>query len=195
MRKSLPIFTLIIVFGIGAGVYLQAPSPSPPEQAPETGFSLINGERIDLADLRGTPVLIQFWATSCPECRREIPDLRALYNDLQPRGLRFIAVAMPYDPPNRVLELADTAPLPYSVALDINGDAVRAFGGITHTPTTLLISPEGKIVFRKTGPLDFKKLRNKIKELLATRQRATGRQPQATGGSSPVAGDWRLAAL
>lgn len=178
MQHRQIIITLVILIVAGAGAFLWLDNPrSVPEQAPAVIFSLIDGSRIELDGLRGRPVMVHFWATTCRECRREIPDLSALHRDLNPQGLEFIAVAMPYDPPNRVLEVAEQTPLPYPVALDIDGDIVRAFGDVSQTPTTFLISPEGEIVFRKTGPLDFDKLRGKIRELFTNQQQATGNKP------------------
>ncbi len=172
------IITLVILILAGAGVFLwHDHSRSVPEQAPQITFSIIDGDRIELADLRGRPVMVHFWATTCRECRREMPDLKALYRDINPQGLEFIAVAMPYDPPNRVLEVARQTPLPYPVALDIDGAVVRAFGDVSLTPTTFLIAPDGRIVFRKTGPLDFDELRGKIRELFTNQQQATGNKP------------------
>ncbi|MEX2524026.1 MAG: TlpA disulfide reductase family protein [Gammaproteobacteria bacterium] len=186
-RRVIIILALLIPAGAVTLFWLND-SRSAAEQAPGITFSLIDGSRVELDALRGQPVMVHFWATTCRECRREIPELGALHRDLSPRGLEFIAVAMPYDPPNRVLEVAERTPLPYPVALDIDGTAVRAFGDVSLTPTTFLISPKGEIVYRKTGPLDFKQLRNQIEDLLATKQRATSHESPATGGPWLVAG-------
>lgn len=178
MQRHLIVAALVVLTLAGTGIFLwQGDAPAAPEQAPAIAFPLIDGGRVELGELRGRPVIVHFWATTCRECRREIPDLRALYLDLNPQGLEFIAVAMPYDPPNRVLEVAEQAPLPYPVALDIDGNAVRVFGDVSLTPTTFLISPEGEIVFRKTGPLDFDKLRGDIRKLFTNQQQATGNKP------------------
>lgn len=135
-------------------------------QAPDIAFSIIDGRRIQLQDLRGRPVLVQFWATSCPTCREDMPQMVALYHDLHRRGLELIAVAMPYDPPNRVLEMSREKQIPYPVALDVMGRAMDAFGDIEVTPTTLLIAPSGHIVRRHVGKLDFDLLRRQITAML-----------------------------
>ena len=56
-----------------------------------------------LRSLRGKPVLVSFWASTCPRCLDEIPHLIELYEELAPRGFEIIAIAMAYDPPNRVI--------------------------------------------------------------------------------------------
>jgi len=157
--------TLLVVGYLYAG-YLET-------RAPDFTFSIIDGRRIRLEDLRGRPVLLQFWATSCPTCRKEMPSLAALYHDFHGKGLELIAVAMPYDPPNRVLEMSREKQFPYPVALDVMGKAMTAFGDISLTPTTLLIAPDGRVVRRQIGEMDFDVLRQQIKEMLTRQQQAT----------------------
>jgi peroxiredoxin len=69
---------------------------------------------------------------------------------------------MPYDPPNYVLKFSKDRRLPFSVALDIQGEAVRAFGNVNMTPTSFLIDREGRILEKKTGELDFAELKGKL---------------------------------
>jgi hypothetical protein len=66
-----------------------------------------------------------------------------------------------------VLHYARTQQLPFTVALDVQGDAVRAFGGIRGTPTTLLVDKRGRIVERIVGTPDFGRLRELIERKLA----------------------------
>ena len=75
---------------------------------------------------------------------------------------------MPYDPPNRVLELTERKEIPYPIALDIEGVASKAFGNISATPTSFLIDSFGNIIQQKTGEMDIEQLRIKIKKLLQT---------------------------
>lgn len=136
------------------------------QRAPVISFSLLDGKQLNLSSLAGRPVLVTFWATSCIECRKEMPDLIALYNELSGKGFEHIAVAMPYDPPNRVLELSERMQIPYPIAIDIEGKAVSAFGNVPATPSAFLISPEGKIVMSHSGLLDMTTLRRLILEML-----------------------------
>jgi len=138
--------------------------------APEINFTLINGARLSLKSLRGRPVLIFFWATTCTICIAKIPEINALYRQLNPEGLEIIAVAMPYDPPTHVASMAATMKMPYPVALDINAEVVRAFGDVVATPTTFLIGPEGNIIWRKLGKFDVGRLETHIQELIRGRE-------------------------
>ncbi len=149
----------VIVVALGALAWLWAPES---RLAPAVSLTTLDGERLTLASLRGRPVLVNFWATSCRTCVRDMPELMRLHRELGPRGLTIIAVAMPYDPPSRVLTMAQERRIPYPIALDVQGEVLRAFGDVPGTPTTYLINSEGRIIERHTGPLDFEILRARI---------------------------------
>ena len=134
--------------------------------APDVSFVTLSGQHTSLASLRGHPVLITFWATSCPHCVDDMPHLIRMHESFAAKGLRIIAVAMPYDPPNRVLKMARERNLPYTIALDIQGRVLTAFGDVPGTPTTYLVDPDGAIAWRTTGPLDPARLTERIREML-----------------------------
>ena len=135
--------------------------------APEVTFSTLEGEKIAMRELRGRPVLITFWATTCAVCLKEMPHLVELYEELGNRGFELIGVAMAYDPPNRVLELAAERRLPYPIALDLDGSLAAAFGNVRLTPTSFLVAPDGRIVQHKVGEMDLAGLRRQVETLLS----------------------------
>ncbi|CAD6877826.1 Putative thioredoxin [Methylomonas albis] len=108
-----------------------------------------------IAELKGKPILITFWATDCPSCIEEIPDLIALHQQFNGNDLQIIAVAMPYDPPSHVQAFVKERLLPYAVALDIDSSLIRAFGDVQLTPTTFLIDRQGVIIMHKVGAFDL----------------------------------------
>jgi len=154
-------------------IYMTIPDSMLRQRAPDITFPLLDGRQLSLSSLAGKPVLVTFWATSCVECRKEMPDMIALYQELSGTGFEIIAVAMPYDPPNRVLETSRDMQIPYPIALDINGTAVSAFGDIPGTPASFLIDPDGSIAMEHTGLLDFGQLRAQIKQMLADTPRVS----------------------
>jgi thiol-disulfide isomerase/thioredoxin len=133
--------------------------------APEISLSIIDGRKIDLSTLQGKPLLVTFWATTCSTCLKEIPHLVKLYQELGNDNFEIIAIAMPYDPPNLVVALSEKEKIPYPVALDIHGEAVKAFGDVQLTPTSFLIDSQGNIVEESKGEIDIKELRDKVKKL------------------------------
>lgn len=133
----------------------------------ELTFKTLSGIELSLSDSRG-PTLVNFWSTTCVICIKEMPHLAELYKVHEPNGFQIIAVAMPYDPPNEVLELANHLQLPFPIALDLKGEAVAAFGSVQGTPTSFLLDAEGKLVKRYIGAIDLKKLEKRIDQLLGT---------------------------
>lgn len=157
-------FVLAIVIAV-AYVWF---SPSGIEPAPKVVMTQLNGgQKIDLASLRGHPVLVTFWATSCPGCIKEMPHLIKLYHELAPRGFELIGVAMSYDKPDNVLEMQKQKAIPYPIVWDSVGQISQAFGSVTLTPTHFLINPQGEIVQHKIGEIDSKLLRSRILAMLS----------------------------
>ena len=136
---------------------------------PELSLNIIDGRKIELQALKGKPLLVTFWATTCSTCIKEIPHLIKLYNDLGNDVFEIIAIAMPYDPPNLVVSLSKRENLPYPVALDIQGEAVKAFGNVQVTPTSFLIDSQGNIVEEQAGEIDIKELKQKVIALQKTK--------------------------
>lgn len=148
-------------------------APAGLQQVPEISFSTIDGRKLSTQALRGRPVLVNFWATTCPGCVKEMPHLIELYDELHPQGFELIGVAMAYDPPNQVLALSKARGINYPIALDIQNEAAMAFGDVRLTPTSFLIAPDGRVVYQKTGELDIGKVRTLIMEMLAQTRAAS----------------------
>jgi peroxiredoxin len=135
--------------------------------APEVTYTSLSGEKITSQSLRGKVVMVNFWATSCVTCIKEMPDMVKTYNKFQGKGLEFVAVAMSYDPPNYVLNYVQTRSLPFKVALDSDGSVAKAFGDIKLTPTTFVIDKQGNILKRYVGEPDFVELHRLLDKALA----------------------------
>jgi peroxiredoxin len=153
----------LVVLGVLAYLWF---SPSGLKEAPPLTITTLDGRQLQLADLRGRPVLVTFWATSCPGCVKEMPHLVDLYKELAPRGFEIVALAMEYDPPDQVREMVQRRQLPYAVAVDSGGEAAKAFGDVRLTPTHFLIDPQGRIVQQRLGDLDMAQLRTRILGML-----------------------------
>jgi len=143
------------VLAIAAGASVAVFSEKP---APDVTFISIDGQKISSQDLRGKVVMVNFWATSCTTCVKEMPQMVETYNKFKNQGLEFVAVAMSYDRPDYVLNYTASNKLPFKVALDSAGDLAKQFGDVSMTPTTFVISKDGKILKRYLGEPDFNAL-------------------------------------
>ncbi|OWW20060.1 peroxiredoxin family protein [Noviherbaspirillum denitrificans] len=163
-RKLLIALGAIAVATVGA---LGVASLSSAKPAPDVTFSSITGEKVSMQSLRGKVVMVNFWATSCTTCIKEMPSMVQTYNKYKDKGLDFVAVAMSYDPPNYVLNYAQTRSLPFTVAIDTQGDVAKSFDDVKLTPTTYVIDKEGKVLKRYVGEPDFAALHQLIEKALA----------------------------
>ncbi len=119
------------------------------------------------ADLLGRVVLVNFWATTCAVCVKEMPDLVALHRQFQPQGLHTLAVAVRHDPPALVADFARSRQLPFDVVIDNTGAITDSFASVRGTPTTFVIDRQGILSTRIEGAPDFAALQAQISRLLA----------------------------
>lgn len=163
MNKATTIAAVLL--GAAAGLLWLAHaggSHDGPTHAPAVTVTAMDGTRIDLRSLRGRPVLVNFWAPSCRECVREIPDLKALQQEFGPKGFTIVAIAMPYDPPTNVQRIMRDLQFSFPVALDLTRQAANAFGGVEAIPTSFLIAPDGRIARRIVARIEAEQLREQI---------------------------------
>ena len=141
-------------------------SPSGLQATPRFQLTTLNGETVTQQDLLGKPAFITFWATSCVGCVAEQPYINELQEKYAARGLNILAIAMDFDPIEHIHNMREERQLRYPIAHDINGAAAKAFGNVRLTPTNILLSPDGRILFQKLGEIDFKQLGQQIEGLL-----------------------------
>ena len=134
---------------------------------PEVPYTLLDGKQASTAQLRGKVTLVNFWATSCTTCIREMPQIVATHQKYKDRGFQTLAVAMAYDPPAYVANYAESRKLPFAVAIDNTGAIAKSFGDVRLTPTTYVINKRGEIVKRYVGEPDFNALHALLEQLLA----------------------------
>jgi len=149
-RKRLPVLAavVLVIFAlIAAYTALFGKSKA----APEVSFKTLQGEHLTTQQLRGKVVLVNFWATSCVTCVKEMPMLVETHQKYAPQGYETIAVAMNYDRPDFVLNFMQTRGLPFKVAYDVDNSVAPAFFDTQVTPTTFLIDKQGQIIKRYVG--------------------------------------------
>ena len=112
-----------------------------------------------LADLRGKPLLINFWATWCAPCVREMPEIDRFHREFGPRGWQVLGLAI--DSPTPVREFLGRVKVGFAIGLaGLDGtDLVRKLGNTQGgLPFTVMVDAQGKLMQRKMGETDFKQL-------------------------------------
>lgn len=131
------------------------------EIAPNFTLDNLNGESVSLEDYRGKIVFINFWATWCPPCRKEMPDLNKLYLDNKEKDFVVLAVDVG-ETKSQVAKFIEEGGYQFPVVLDRNSDvATRYF--VTGIPKTVVVDEEGIIRFVKIGMMVYPEM-NQILE-------------------------------
>ena len=167
MKPAKSVAAAIVALAVGVGGYLTFEAVNGGAKAPNVAYTLLDGSRSTTDQLRGKVVLVNFWATDCTTCVKEMPNIVATHEKYKARGYETLAVAMSYDPPAYVINFAQTRKLPFGVAIDNTGAIAKSFGQVQLTPTSVLIDKHGQIVKRYVGEPDFVALHELVEKLLA----------------------------
>src|SRR5690606_10269991 len=146
----------VAILAVGALLFGCGNAPPPGavgSTAPEYAARMLDGDTISLVALRGQPVLLNVWATWCPPCRKEMPELQALHEELGPKGLYVLGVSIDAAGADEIVrEFLDEYDITFAIARDPDERVTTAFPA-QGVPITVLIDPEGTIVWRHLGPV------------------------------------------
>ena len=134
------------------------------QKAPSFHLKNLEGKEVRLEDYAGKVILLDFWASWCPPCRDEVPDLIRVYNEYQRKGFVILGVAAG-DDPSAVREFVKKKGVPYPILF---GDETifEAYRGIYFLPTAFLIDRKGRVREKLVGPKEPEALERKILPLL-----------------------------
>ncbi len=162
------VWSAIIIGAVSVYYNLTTPAQSPltsPTQkgaAPQFTLSDIEGRQLSLSHYRGKVVILDFWATWCPPCKKEIPDFISLQNQYASQGLQIIGIGL--DEPSAVASFARQNGINYPVA--VGDDAIaNLYGGVSGIPTTFIIDRNGTIKNRFEGFTDRSVFEAEIRKL------------------------------
>ena len=140
--------------------------PAPQEQFPLPPVTLEafgDGEKVEIASYRGEPLVVNFWATWCAPCVKEMPDFQKVATEVEGE-VAFLGVDV-MDSAINAEPFVEKLGIAYDLAVDLRGEywkRLNSFG----MPTTLFVRPDGTVVYRHTGPLDADQLRELLSEHL-----------------------------
>ena len=134
--------------------------------APDFSLETLEGKRVSLARLEGQVVLVNFWATWCPPCRREMPGFQAVYEDNRDRGFAVVGIAMDVGGPALVEAFVRENGIAYPVAM-ADEDVQLSYGGVDALPQSFLVDRRGRVRRMVSGVFSEGTLRKAVDELLA----------------------------
>ena len=133
--------------------------------APDFKLPTADGKTLKLSDYKGKAVIVDFWATWCPPCRKGIPDLIALKKKYGSKGFEVIGISVDQDTKSDVVPFIKNQGINYPVVYADN-NVVTQYGGIEAIPTSFVIDKQGKIVASYQGLMSSLTYENHIKKIL-----------------------------
>jgi thiol-disulfide isomerase/thioredoxin len=164
-RLIVPLVLSLTLAGVALG--WQAPPPNGPPRNMARPFAVrtLDGRLLRLSELRGRPVILDFWALRCAPCKVSLPQLSAMQGRYGTRGLMVLGLSVDDDPPQAVQRFVERLHLRFPVAMS-SEDMLDDYGPIRSLPTTIFIDRRGQIVRRVVGYVDEETLDGFIREIL-----------------------------
>lgn len=152
-RTLLLLFTAACLSLAGLSATAAQIKPTKPRPAPELNLPTLDGGRVNLADLRGRVVLVNFWAVWCPPCRKEMPSMERLSKTMAQRPFTILA-ANAGETPEQIRPFLNEVPLTFPILLDKDGERMKAWR-VFVLPTSFLIDKQGQIRYSLSGHAEW----------------------------------------
>lgn len=156
-------------------------TPKKPVAALDFEASTPDGKRVRLKDFRGKVVFLNFWATWCVPCLREMPDMERLGKIMAGRPFKILAVNL-METPAQVKKFVEELKVTFTIVMDTTGEISETYGA-TSLPLTYIIDKKGQVIHRALGPRDWDG-----KESLALFDKLTADGTTTATGKAPTAG-------
>jgi peroxiredoxin len=159
MRASRCLFALFGLFLAapvlaGGGVGDTGLTPLP-ERPPAPAFELpgSDGKLVRLADYRGKPLIVNFWATWCPPCRAEMPSMQRAWERVREEGIELIAVNVG-EGPEEIQRFAAQLGIGFPLPMDLDSQVVHAWP-VRGLPMTFVVDPQGRLAYKAAGEREW----------------------------------------
>ena len=126
-----------------------------PEQPAAPIFDLAGpgGERYNLEDMRGKPIIVNFWATWCPPCRAEMPSLQRAWEQVKNEDILVVAINVGEDA-DTIGRFTEEVKMEFPLPMDLDSKMTQRWP-MNGLPTTFVVDPEGRLVYRAQGEREW----------------------------------------
>jgi thiol-disulfide isomerase/thioredoxin len=166
IKKWTPSPLTLILLGLIVWLWFRPPAEVSDENraAPPWQVVLSDGRVLSSEALRGKVVLVNFWATWCPYCRKEKPVIDAFWKDYRSRGFEVVSISID-DPPEKIAAWMQDKGYAF-MAAPTNASVAAAFGNVTSVPTSYILDADGHIRHRIAGQVHYPRLEKLVAPLL-----------------------------
>lgn len=146
------------------GIALSQTSAYAADSSDDPAFVTLDGKNVKLSDYKGKWVIVNYWATWCPPCRMEIPELEMFYEKHKDKDAVVLGVNYETGDVKHVQDFARQQMVSYPIVREKGGANGRStvFGPLKGLPTTYMVTPKGEVVAARTGMVDQKMLEDFI---------------------------------
>lgn len=166
LKKLTPSPITLLLMGLIVYVWFRPPAWVTDENRPAQNVRvmLTDGRTLQLSQLRGKVVLVNFWATWCPYCRHEMPEMQSFYRDWHSRGFEILALSVEDNP---ALVAAFMKKEGYTFPAGIaSAETQQAFGGVSTVPKSFIVDKHGVIRQKISGQVYYSRLEGLVAPLL-----------------------------
>lgn len=166
LKKWTPSPLTLILLGLIAYLWFRPPADVSDENraAPPWQVMLPDGRALTSDSLRGKVVLVNFWATWCPYCRKEKPVIDRFWQDYRESGFEVVSISVD-DPPEKIAAWMRDKEYAF-MAAPTNASVAHAFGNVKSVPTSFIVDSEGRIRHRIAGQVHYPRLEKLVTPLL-----------------------------
>ena len=164
-KKTVGILVAVTVFSFL--MISQAKQGVSAENKKASDFNLtdLDGKTVKLSDFKDKIIILDFWATHCPPCRKGIPDFIKLYNKYKSNGLVIIGISLDRGGAKGVKRFCQSKGVNYPIVIG-NYEVTKSYGGIRYIPTTFIIDKNKNIIKKFVGYTSMSVFESEIKKLL-----------------------------
>lgn len=170
IKKWTPSPLTLILLGLIAWLWFRPPADVSEENrpAPPWQVTLTDGRTLTSDALKGKVVLVNFWATWCPYCRKEKPVIDAFWKDHRDQDFEVVSISVD-DPPDKIAAWMRDKGYAF-MAAPTNASVAAAFGNVKSVPTSFIVDTDGHIRHKIAGQLHYPRLKKLVVPLLAKAQ-------------------------
>jgi peroxiredoxin len=134
------------------------------DKAPDFELTTLDGEKVKLSDYKGEKVLLNFWATWCPPCRAEMPDMQKLHDKHDDVNILAVNLSGTESGEEKIRDFIDELDLSFTIPLDTEMEISQMYEVVAY-PTTYMIDSDGRIGYKSFGALNYELMKKELAKL------------------------------